>query len=880
MNSSGYMVEASLFSANGKMIACKHPDKDIMLIAGDDFDERKEVCDKIYARTGAADAKFRNESWGVIYQKAYELEYGTWKSSDYSVDLKRIFRDYSVSPYRACFDKTEGEYYSADIKRDYPSILMENTYRFPMYGMFDCIKPITVTSCDLKPGEYYVNKTFYMGLGTIKVSLGWYPYDFVISCLKLGYVDFSDITYGIVARKSLPADMFLPFLAKYMKDKNSKKINHLIGCFGSLYHHKHSGGVTTDASVAAAMKAETLDTPDVQLTVRPRGNNYFLQKTSSVMKDRGTVPIFRMVLCQGWLRLDAMAKAVCCEGTTIIGYNTDALKVRGNVSPGVVVEKGEDVPVGAYCWEDIYDKNGDRKRLTGLTLEELEEKPLFTFESTVLVEVTSFTGSGVIVGAPGSGKSYYLANTVYREGDTVLCFTNLACENLRKYEVDGKKIVAQTIDSFCFDMRTQRYDIRKFEGVKRVLMDEYTQTPPLAMSAILKAKEKYGFDLICAGVHNQCVAPVDDFVDYLTNDIFRRAVGCIMTLPYLGQRYDEALNVVRTNFLETGILDIKAGVTESFTNICWTNEFRHAKNKEMLALWSKGKELVKVGKMMVCAGMPVICYKGTDIKKEVYKTQKFVIGSITDTITLERENGEEVVFKHCEFNKLFDYSWCLGVGSIQGMTLYEKYNIWEGDKMSKNVMYTAISRGVKLSDVFVDKISAKYKADKEKHIVLKVEKTKIRTGRIYCIDFKSGKSYVGKTDQTLLDRLLGHREKPTNKAMEAALAVDGGEIRLLEEVRYANDKYLSELEDKWIKGWKGELLNEYLKVKVVVAPVVAAVVKTKSKCKIREAVKERRFEIDFVIDKVRIREKFPFGNDREAALLKATKRQTELLTTR
>ena len=214
MNSSGYMVEASLFSANGKMIACKHPDKDIMLIAGDDFDERKEVCDKIYARTGAADAKFRNESWGVIYQKAYELEYGTWKSSDYSVDLKRIFRDYSVSPYRACFDKTEGEYYSADIKRDYPSILMENTYRFPVYGVFDCIKPITVTSCDLKPGEYYVNKTFYMGLGTIKVSLGWYPYDFVISCLKLGYVDFSDITYGIVARKSLPADMFKSFSPK------------------------------------------------------------------------------------------------------------------------------------------------------------------------------------------------------------------------------------------------------------------------------------------------------------------------------------------------------------------------------------------------------------------------------------------------------------------------------------------------------------------------------------------------------------------------------------------------------------------------------------------------------------------------------------------
>lgn len=614
------------------------------------------------------------------------------------------------------------------------------------------------------------------------------------------------------------------------------------------------------------------------------------------MKSVGDVPIYRMVLAQSLVELDRLTLAVCIpdqwkgkqskalsskgrrlvKGTVVIGYNTDAIKIKGVYNKSEVKTK-DSAQMGGYHLESS-------KTLSGYSIHELDEKETYVYKPLRLNESNDtpidITKSQLVGGQAGCGKTTLIIQNKQND-DVVLSYTNASCERLKK---DG--VEARTCDSFMFNAKTGQPETKRFEGVPRVWLDEYKTVPPSLMSAIMNAKEQYGFILICLGDHRQTNAPCDNWVEYHTNKRFLEALdGNVLTLSYKFKRYDKPLYDVLCEFENTGFMKMPIGTMDSYHNICKYNAKRHIINKQCLARWfkEKGQPLVRITGTKqtkscsrdVCIGLPMMAYDENDLELEIYKTDRWIVSAIEqDTITLTR-NDRTIDLTHAKFISIFDYSFAYTMYKIQGIEITEPFNIWEAERMSHNELYTAVSRGVKKEHVHIDGLLLmRYKRDEVSHLTHKMKVKEEYTGRIYMMRFSDDKGYIGQTTQTLLERFAQHKLKATN-AKVASEMNDETTIELLEEITYTDNRQLDDMEKAYIRKYENEmeLLNERLITKADKVNVVKEVKPKKGKYNIKENIAKKRYEI-YVGRKT---ETFNYAmRTPEIAMAEAVKRQTEL----
>lgn len=221
------------------------------------------------------------------------------------------------------------------------------------------------------------------------------------------------------------------------------------------------------------------------------------------------------------------------------------------------------------------------------------------------------------------------------------------------------------------------------------------------------------------------------------------------------------------------------------------------------------------------------------------------------------------------------------------MTVDGHYNIHEGDAMSSEILYTAMSRGTRREYVHIvskrqDVYSDSYRPS---CIQVKARPVMLHIARIYRIDLSDGTSYIGETKQTLDERFSEHKTHPTNGAMATALD-DAATIHLLEEFKYADEKQVFATEEHHIvralaKGHKllnvkhvptmkeAEIPNK--KLKVAKAPTIS----------IKEDASKRRYEIR--IQRININKedqirRFAWKDNKERAYLEAERWRSYLLT--
>ena len=838
MRETGVKIEHWNFY-NHELTAFKHPVKDQIIEAGDGYMERKAICDAEYNRHRLIDFKFVNQGYGQIARAMFEQRYGKLPTSQYSPDLKSVFKKYGIAPYRMCVDKNVSNHKSVDIKKCYSNLLLTNDEPIAVFGAFDCVLPIVLKSIDdVVAGEYYIARTFYMGLDNIKVSRGFYPNRFVKYVLARQYIWKSDITHAILASGSIPAETFKVFVEwvyTAYPEHAKNLINSLIGCFGSLYSRKETAGVSTDfETVMATMNMYA----DKKVKLAEVDDLYIVRVISETMKSFGDVPVYRMVLAQSLVELDKLTRAVSVhKKTRIVGYNTDAVKFTGPYNKSAVLSK-ENAPMGGYHLEES-------KALAGYTMDELEVKDAYVFEPLVIRETVDtgidITKSQLVSGQGGCGKTTLVVqNKVV--GDVVLTYTNASCERLKK---DG--VEAQTCDSFMMNPATERAETARFAGVGRVWLDEYKTVPPSLMSALLDAKEQYGFVLICLGDHRQTKAPCDNWVEYHTNKRFMSALGGnVLTLSYKFKRYSKDLYDVLCSFEETGVMDMPVGTIDSYHNICWTNAKRHAINKKCLARWvvEHNAKVVRVLGRDVCVGLEMMAYYENDLVLEIYKTHRWVIASIGKKSIVLVRGGRTIELSHARFLAIFDYSFAYTMYKIQGIEISEPFNIWEANRMSHNELYTAITRGVKKEHVHIDALRPKYKHDKTSHIHFTVKAQKETMGRVYLIRFSDGTGYVGQTVQSVEERFEQHRLTPTNECVAMAMNSEAT-IELLDEFYFTDKRQLDKAEKAYITKYEGimTLLNERLVTKPVVVRAVKDVKPKKEKYGIKENGSKKRYEI-------------------------------------
>ena len=276
-----------------------------------------------------------------------------------------------------------------------------------------------------------------------------------------------------------------------------------------------------------------------------------------------------------------------------------------------------------------------------------------------------------------------------------------------------------------------------------------------------------------------------------------------------------------------------------------------------------------------------MAYDVNDVERGIYKTTRYVIKSIdADTVALER-NGETVALPYDDFVEIFDYSFCYTMYKIQGAEIRTDYNIYEANMMSRNELYTAVSRGVSIDKVHLDTLrDGVYYWDREKTLQHKVKKSDLKTGRIYRIEFSDGSHYIGKTEKTLEKRLEEHKAKPTSAKMAAAFAANTFTILLLDEFLFSQPATILKIEAQWIHNLaSSSMLNSKHNV-----PTTVAVPQTnkfkKGKFHITEKVERKMFRIRYTIDKKEHDETFSYTKcSRDEAVAAAEKRQQILKST-
>jgi len=202
--------------------------------------------------------------------------------------------------------------------------------------------------------------------------------------------------------------------------------------------------------------------------------------------------------------------------------------------------------------------------------------------------------------------------------------------------------------------------------------------------------------------------------------------------------------------------------------------------------------------------------------------------------------------------------------------------------MDRNMLYTALSRGVTL-----DRIHFKYNARTFERkrpptgaVRLSLKPAKIE-GKIYAIT-DGEKYYIGSTTTSLEERFERHKLKPVNKKMKEFMQLDV-KIELIKDVVVYDKRELLKIEDRCIMDFKEdgkELLNCKFNVKGMKANELKVEIKQMDivRFKITKDEKQRMFRIRYNDNGKKINKKFRYASiGEEEAYKKAIIARDELI---
>lgn len=916
-------------SPSGQLTAFVHPTRDIVIMAGRDFDVRKRICDYYFAENKVMDFVWANQSWGVLGLSILEGKFNHLPKSEYSPDAMDIYKRYPVAPYRMCNSTDAEGVVSIDIRRCYTAIITNYNDVWNLGGNFDYIKPFRHYAGEtpsqlferILPGEYFVAKVIVMGRGSIVLPPFYWDHATLKYLLLHGYISGADITHVMHYDRHLPANAFNAWATEMYKLRGLKKelgddfetaskslVNHTVGCLGSLYKRSTKVGITQDLDTAMATVAG-----DEMASVHKVGDSYIVQQITESMKTNGHYPIYRQIINASIIALDEMITAL--EPEEIVCINTDAVKVRGTFNHAAIKPKGG-CAVGEFHIEEKEPVLAGRS-VAHLTAE-ANEAPWFTLERREVVYVSESDADwdmvlkrgGNIIGMPGCGKTYqlksleailvswYAATPEERKTTLYAAYTHAAAKELRRRGIPH----VNTIKAALYN-GNGGVTHTALKNYQRIIIDEYGMTPSQEMGVIMQAKKAYGLIIIAFGDPDQCRAPVDNFVVYERNPLFldmcNNYVVCMEYKPGFS-RYDNDLYEALMAFKRTRVLDWDCSEVESYTNIVARNHVgknsKDAVNQRCLTRWvaEHGAELVNFGRLKVCVGLPMMAYHDTVKELNIYKTQIWTVQSIAeDAITLryvDEFDDHTVSLDKMSFNKTFDHSFAFTPQKGQGITIQGHYNVYGAEQMSWEVLYTAISRGTKRCHVHVvTKSDEPYRLmSRRVSVPTKLSPHKVQRGTIYDVSLENGMHYIGQVSNRDPDvRLSEHIANPTNKTMRKYIT-PAATVRVLAEFNYITQATINRVEEQCIKAAieRGVLLanvqHNTAKITSVTVPEPEPAPKA-AKIKIGEDAAKQRYEVRLQrknIQKADQIARFPWAAEGKAAAHAKAQAHVHYLTTK
>ena len=808
-NGKKYMIDNIKFSS-GRPIAFKHPITNQIIETTSNFTQRKQIIDGLIVDFGENIIKAENQSYCQIANIIFDNKFGTVSqlSSNLSDKIFDIFDAHHISPYMGTvsLDQEQGDYgHGYDVCKSYASGILKNTTDYAIFQEFDEVKPFT-KDCMMVAGEYYISVDIKINK-SMKMSKGYYPLVFVNELLNRKVIKKSQITMYIPAKLFIKADVFKGFVehiyTKYQEDDAKKLINFFIGSLGTKYSKIDTGCITTEFDIACALEIQY---SDHNISIDKYEDLYFVRAQTKTKKFNTALPIHRHIMCLGIINLINLHDAVVSPEAKVICFNTDSIMVKYTETEDdweiKNMLKSDDsllVSLGKIRTEDWKIKN---QFITEIESKEIEIfKPV---EWNKQIEGDNFNdfcklindvSSAVIVGIAGSGKTEIIKNLFNTNKKILaLAFTNKAIENLISRCEDGSEIF--TFDSFLNEHLDNDKKMEKLEQFDSIVIEEYSMAPVRFMNILNKFKSNFPEkQLLFFGDSNQCLQVDTNKIiyDYIQTSTFNKMCnGNLFECSYKEQfsRYDIALKNELDFFLRNDtIQDSLKDKTEiiSYHNICRSADKKWKVNNECSIRFRKENPTLKTIKVELTKDIKSkatkIQYNFTEgeelmcIDKIVFKnadgTKKLINGSICRLTKFEDDKvivDDSFKMDITTFISKFEPNYCQTIFKYQGSTISDAYNIYELHYLTKRELYTAMSRGKRLSDVNFKYTSRKFineDCSASHELIIKINNDideKYINGKIYKITFNND-IYIGSTIQTLEERKAGHfaSKKPDRK---------------------------------------------------------------------------------------------------------------------
>ena len=873
---SNFYIEYLHWSNNGILDGFVD-ERNNMYLLNEDYDKRKTVCEAMFEKFKTDAFIWANQSFTQLATSIFRQIGGKIPESCYNDKTRQILDDFSPRALQQCStDDFPTDVDNFDICKCYPSVLLNNEYKIPVYDIHDVIVPFAGENELDKIGEFYIDESVVkIHENEIKIEAGFYSNILVQFLVQEFGLPLSQIKWQITTKKYLEPSTFEKTIKFYFENfaESEAKImaNSFIGELGRKYNKTNSGFTSTDYDTAMCCWTHAM-AEGRNLSIDEYNGLFFIREQHCQRLFSDNTSVNRFVISGAVLQLLQLMQASVGEESKLVAYNTDGIFVT---DPLIDFPHKKSVEFKIQNIGNAY---------------KTDSKPVY-FEKKYR-ENLDFDGyeielgkGQVVTGQAGSGKTTLLCQMVAEcENPIVLSFTNKAVENvkMRLCKVENLKHdpnkICHTFDSYFCEWNEDNFkELRK----KTVFVEEYSMAPNKWITLIYKAFLIYKIEVNMFGDPNQC-DPVDEDTNlahnYLESASVQQMCPNLKTMTYVAEscRYDNKTNQMLDTFLKLGKV---AAHFEPFSlywkNICFLNSTRKKVNEECCAAFSDGKSRESVTfiynggreRYMICVGMPFLATK--NLKEDrVFNMMEFKLEDI------RRKSGLEFLiagkwYGLDVFASSFIPAFCVTVYKYQGADIDEDYNIYDVGLMDKKQLYTALSRTTKLKYIHLCNKEVKKRYFVRKQSEEEIAKTsvdpKYNSGKIYKIKFSNGEIYVGSTTLELEERLQMHMADKKSIVYKKKLLRP--KIKLVVNAPCFDKKTLESIEMKWIDWFaqdygknlvnvRGNTSRKRVKRKTVVheaaietdKQLLKRVQELEGKIEIHDRPKIRCMTIDAIID--------------------------------
>ena len=722
-------------------------EKNNMYLLNDQYDRREAICKKTFEMFRTDDFVWSNQSFTRLAVSIFQQIRGKIKESCYNVRTRQILDDYSPRALQWCspHDFPDNKV-NFDICKCYPSILLNNEFKIPVYDIHDVIVPFGGEGELDKIGEFYIDESFVEIHGNpVKIEAGFYNSFLVQFLVQEFKLPLTRIKWQITTKKYLVPDTFrntVKFYFETFTESEAKVLaNSFIGELGRKYNKVNSGFTSTDYDTAMCCWTHAM-AEGRNLSTDEYNGLFFIKEQYCQRLFSDNASVNRFVISGSILQLLQLIQASVGEKSKLVAYNTDGIFVTDPLI---------DFPHKRSVKFEIKNIGNAYKTSSKLAYFEKKYRENLDMDGYEIV-----MGKGQIVnGQAGSGKTTLLCEMVAEcENPLVLSFTNKAIENVKKrlskvggIKHDANKI-CHTFDSYFCEWNEDNFkELRK----KTVFVEEYSMVPNKWMTMVYKAFDKYNIVVNMFGDPNQC-DPVDEDSNLAHNYGESESVKSMCpgrrTLEYIegSCRYDKKTNKMLNTFLKHG--KVAAHFEPNglyYKNICFLNSTRKKVNQCCCGVFTEGKTCEGVmfnyngGKehYQVCVGMPFLATK--NLKDDgVFNMMEFDLEDMRRKSELEFKIGGKW-YGIGVFASTFIPAFCVTVYKFQGADIDENYNIHDVGLMDKKQLYTALSRTTRLEYIHLNnkEVNRRYHVRKqsEEEIAKTSSDLKYNSGKIYKIVF-------------------------------------------------------------------------------------------------------------------------------------------------